>query len=219
MTIMKKYSLMIIAAFVAIATTTTMDFTGYFNFSALILAPLTLIFWMIYQLSKEELGISLSSLKNYGIALLYPAVVLGGVALIGFAFQKVSIQEQEWTKAWTNIAITSTLGIIIVIVTEEGFFRGWLWGALRKKGLNADHTLLVTSLCFTLWHISPILSPTDYNLPWQQVPIYLSNAMLLGLIWGLLRQISGSVIVSSVSHAVWNAIAYNFFGYGEKSGL
>ena len=46
----------------------------------------------------------------------------------------------------------------------------------------------------------------------------LVNATLLGLTWGLLRQASGSVVVASVCHAVWNSINYPLFGYGQKVG-
>ena len=34
----------------------------------------------------------------------------------------------------------------------------------------------------------------------------------------MLRLISGSVLVASVSHAVWNAIDYPLFGFGEHIG-
>ena len=44
------------------------------------------------------------------------------------------------------------------------------------------------------------------------------NAAVLGLIWALLRSISGSIVVSSVCHGLWNGGAYAFFGYGTKVG-
>jgi hypothetical protein len=44
------------------------------------------------------------------------------------------------------------------------------------------------------------------------------NATLLGLIWGMMRQVSGSVIVASVSHGVWNGFAYALFAFGTKVG-
>jgi membrane protease YdiL (CAAX protease family) len=50
------------------------------------------------------------------------------------------------------------------------------------------------------------------------VPVYLVNATLLGLIWGMLRMLTGSILVSSVSHALWNGIDYPLFGFGEKVG-
>jgi membrane protease YdiL (CAAX protease family) len=106
----------------------------------------------------------------------------------------------------------------MVLLTEEGFFRGWLWGSFARAGLSRKKTLVVTSLLFTTWHISAVTSGTSYGLPWPQVPIYLANALLLGLIWGLLRLISGSTLVPSVSHAVWNAGAYGLFAYGTKTG-
>ena len=84
--------------------------------------------------------------------------------------------------------------------------------------MTTRQTLLVTTLCFVVWHISAVTSGTDYGLPWHQVPVYLINASLLGLIWGVMRQISGSVLVPSVSHAVWNGLAYELFGFGEKTG-
>ena len=55
-------------------------------------------------------------------------------------------------------------------------------------------------------------------MPAAEIPIYLVNATLLGLIWGILRMVSGSVVVPSVCHAVWNAIDYPLFGFGEKVG-
>jgi hypothetical protein len=46
----------------------------------------------------------------------------------------------------------------------------------------------------------------------------LVNAAVMGAIWGMLRWISGSVIVASVSHGLWNGGAYVLFGFGTKVG-
>ena len=59
---------------------------------------------------------------------------------------------------------------------------------------------------------------TGFDLPAKEIPIYLLNATLIGLNWGLLRLASGSIIVASVSHGVWNGLAYALFGFGEKTG-
>jgi len=45
------------------------------------------------------------------------------------------------------------------------------------------------------------------------------NGTLIGLSWGLMRLVSGSIIVTSVSHGVWNGMAYGLFGFGEKTGF
>ena len=44
------------------------------------------------------------------------------------------------------------------------------------------------------------------------------NATMMGLTWGLLRLASGSIVVASVSHGVWNGMAYSLFGFGEQVG-
>ena len=58
-----------------------------------------------------------------------------------------------------------------------------------------------------------------FDLPAAQIPVYMVNAVAMGVIWGLLRMISGSVIVASVSHGIWNGGAYVFFGFGTKVGV
>ena len=64
---------------------------------------------------------------------------------------------------------------------------------------------------------------TDWGRFWIDLPlahifVYLPNALLLGMVWGVLRLISGSVVVAAVSHAVWNGLAYGPFAYGTKVG-
>jgi hypothetical protein len=55
-------------------------------------------------------------------------------------------------------------------------------------------------------------------VPAAEIPVYLVNATLLGLIWGMLRLVSGSILVPSVSHALWNGLDHPLFGIGENSG-
>lgn len=215
---MKNVRLPVVAALVAIVITTTMDFTGYLMFSALPLIVLTLVFWRIQRQTKTEIGLVLGSAKDYGLALSYPAIVLGTAVLVAFLSGALSLEEANWKNFGLNFLAGSTIGSLMVLLTEEGFFRGWLWGAFKTAHLSNTRTLFATSLLFTAWHVSAVTSGTDYGLPWSQVPVYLVNATLLGLIWGLMRLLSGSVLVASVSHAVWNACAYGLFGFGTKTG-
>ncbi len=57
-----------------------------------------------------------------------------------------------------------------------------------------------------------------YCLPAAQIPVYMVNAALLGLIWGMLRQVSASIVVASVSHGAWNGLNYALFAFGTKVG-
>jgi membrane protease YdiL (CAAX protease family) len=63
-----------------------------------------------------------------------------------------------------------------------------------------------------------VLLPTGYNPPIAQVPAFMFNAAALGVIWGLLRSISRSLLVSSVSHGIWNGLGYVLYGYGSHVG-
>jgi membrane protease YdiL (CAAX protease family) len=112
----------------------------------------------------------------------------------------------------------SSIGIVMGLVTEEGFFRGWLWAALRRAGQSDLQVLAWTSVAFTAWHVSAIARDTGFEVAAAEIPVYLVNATLLGLIWGMLRLLSGSIVVASVSHAFWNGIDYPLFGFGENVG-
>lgn len=215
---MQNFRLPILAAVLAIAITATMDFTGYWVFSALPLMGVTLLFWLLQRQTRVELGLILGSGRDYGLALLYPVVVLGAAALVALLADAVSLEGADWNKFALNLLAGSTAGVLMGLLTEEGFFRGWLWGAFRRAQASNGTALVATSLWFTAWHVSAVTSGTDYGLPWSQVPVYLVNATLMGLIWGLMRLLSGSILVASVSHAVWNACAYGLFGFGTKTG-
>jgi hypothetical protein len=41
---------------------------------------------------------------------------------------------------------------------------------------------------------------------------------VVGAVWGLLRAQSGSIIVTSLSHGLWNGMAYVLFGFGSQAG-
>ena len=202
----------------AIVITTLMDANGLAAFSALPLMPLAALFWYLQKFSRAEMGLTWGSARGYGLAVAYPLVVLGLTALIALAAGGVDTSETDWNKTLINIGLMSTIGIVIGLVTEEGFFRGWLWAALKRAGQSDRQVLVWTSVAFTAWHVSAITLDTGFDVPAAEIPVYLVNATLLGLIWGMLRMLSGSILVASVSHALWNSIDYPLFGFGEKVG-
>jgi len=210
--------LAILGVLLAIGITTTMDATGYTMFSALPLFPLAGILWAWQRLSRAEIGLSWGNARGIVLALRYPIVVLGAVACIAWATAAIDTTGADWRKAGVNFALMSSTGILMVLITEEGFFRGWLWAALRRAGRSEGAVLVWTSVAFSLWHVSAVTLDTGFDLPARQIPVYLINATVMGAIWGMLRSISGSAFVSAVSHAVWNGIDYPFFGFGAESG-
>ena len=208
----------VLGVVIAITITTAMDATGYTMFSALPLIPLTGLFWYAQKLSRQQIGLVWGNLQFYGLALAYPILVLGLVAVIALMHGEIDTSEADWNKAFLNMAVMSSAGIIMVMITEEGFFRGWLWAALQRAGQTDKQVLIWTSLAFTLWHISAISLDTGFDIPAAEIPIFLINATLIGAVFGMLRMASGSVVVPSVCHAVWNGIDYPLYGFGEKVG-
>ena len=203
---------------IAIAVTGTMDATGYFMFSALPLFPLAALFWYLQKFSRSEVGLIWGPPYTYGVALAYPVTVLSLIGLLALMAGAVDTSEADWNKTLLNMGLMSSTGVIMGIITEEGFFRGWLWASLKRAGKSDNYILVWTSLAFAAWHIPAISLDTGFDVPAHEIPIYLVNATLLGLIWGLVRQISGSIVVSAVCHAVWNGIDYPLYGFGEKVG-
>jgi len=203
---------------VAIAITTTMDATGLTMFSSLPLLPLAGLFWYLGRFPRREMGVTPGSPEGYWWAIAYPVVVPGILAGMAFVTGAVDLTEAEWGKTVTHIGIASSVGVIMVFLTEEGFFRGWLWASLKKTGQDDRKVLVWTSILFSLWHLSAVTLDTGFDLPLAQVPIFMLNACLLGLNWGLMRRLSGSVFAASLSHATWNGVVYEMFGFGEKVG-
>ncbi len=208
----------ILGVLLAIVVTTTMDATGLSNFSALPLLPLMLLFWYVERLSRSSVGFTWGRWRHYWLAALYPVVVLSAIALVSAATGAVDLSHTNWKKAAINFALVSISTFLVVIVTEEGFFRGWLWASLQRAGKPETSVLIWSSIAFSAWHFSAVTLHTGFDLPQWQIPLFMVNAAVLGLIWGLLRWISGSVIVPSLSHSLWNGMDYVFFGFGTRVG-
>jgi membrane protease YdiL (CAAX protease family) len=201
----------------AIAVTTSMDATGLTAFSALPLFPLIVAFCYLQHLSPTAIGFTWGRWRYFGIAVLYPLLVLGTVALICLAAGAVSISSASWRKTLLNIALVTISTALVATLTEEGFFRGWLWASLQRAGRRQLPILLWSSGAFALWHLSWVTLTVD-KLPLAQIPVFIANAAVIGSIWGLMRWMSGSVLVASVSHGLWNGLTYVLFGFGTKVG-
>jgi len=202
----------------AIAVTTTMDATGLFMFSALPLCPLLLLFWYVQRISRQSIGFVSGQCRHYSLAILYPVVVLGALGLISAIMKTVDVSRTNWSKALLNFALVSISTMLVGLLTEEGFFRGWLWASLRRASEKQGPILIWSSIAFALWHLSSVTFDTGYKPPLMQVPVFIMNAAVIGAIWGVLRWVSGSIVVTSVSHGLWNGGAYVLFGFGTKTG-
>jgi len=202
----------------AIAITSMLDGTGLTVYSALPLIPLFGLFAWLDRIPVRELGFSLSSVRFYGLALLHPLCVIGALAVAARTLGAMDVAALNATKAALNVAILSAVTFVMAILTEEGFFRGWLWAALARKGASPLLTLIATTAAFVIWHVSFVALSGEFHFATAQIPTFFVNATLLGLIWGVLRFGSGSILVSSAGHGLWNGLTYVLFGVGSGTG-
>lgn len=184
---------------------------------ALLLLPLLVIFWLAQRFSRREMGFVLGPLRYYGVGLLHPVLVLGLIALVAWLAGATDIQNPDWSGIALDFALAALLTTVVTIVTEDGFFRGWLWASLKHAGLKEYGVVLTTGIAFGIWHLPYAILDTGYDL-FSELPLFILNACIIGIAWGLLRSISGSVMVPSVVHGIWNAAVYVLFNNGAEIG-
>lgn len=205
---------------VAIAATTTLDAVGLPAYVAnSVLLPLFLLFWFLQRLSRTEIGLTWGRGRDYALAVCYPAVVIALGGLIAWLSGAVHLATTDWTATVSSLVVLTLVTSIGAIVTEDGFFRGWLWASLQRAGMTERGLLVWTSVAFAAWHVPMVLLSTDFHLPIAQAPILLLNAGVIGLNWGMIRQRSGSIVAVSVSHGVWNGVVYTLFNEGLTLGI
>ena len=183
---------------------------------ALVIFPLILVLAYWTKMNGKQLGLEFGSLRDYVWAILYPlsiCLVIVVIALVTGNIGKINYTNETTGK----IVYLFLYTLILAFATEEGFFRGWLFGILERDKINPKLILLLTAVAFASWHLP--LFFLDPSFAWSMLPIYIIGGIIGGLTFGLLRYISGSIIVSSFSHALWNTLVYILFGFGSSIGI
>lgn len=172
--------------------------------------------WAAFRLGKDDMAWRWGSLRAHAGAFAYPIGVMAVLAGAAWAAGDVHLAGEP-RKIALNLVLVFLSTWIVGLITEEGVYRGALWGLGVRAGWTPSGVLVATSLAFAAWHVGVPLVEADFRLPAWQLPIWLGNVVLLGLAWGLLRRNSGSLLVPCTAHASWNALAYVFFGFGAKA--
>jgi len=192
--------------------------TGQGVFYNLWLAVMMIGLWAAQRLTTREVGIAPGDSQSYLIALAYVTGIIGCVALGAWAANLIDLKDYSASTVFRRLSLNFLVTFALALVTEEGFFRGALWGSCARAGFTPAKTIIWTSLAFGLWHFAvPIIDP-DFAQPFSKVPQYVMGSTFFGVAMGLLRLRSGSIVVPSACHALWNASTYTFFGAGEKVG-
>ena len=201
----------------AIAGTAIADAVG-FGLNILPLALLFFLFWYLQRFSRIEIGLTWGHWRDYGLAVFYPALVVALIGLVAWLSGAVTINSIDRSRTLITFFAAQLIPTIVFgLITEEGIFRGWLWASLQRARVAELWVLVLTSAAFAAWHISTAL--LTFHLPLAQVPVYILNAGVIGFVWALMRRRSGSIVVTSVSHGVWNSLAYVLLGEGTAIGV
>ena len=147
---------------------------------------------------RIDLGLRLTwSDTGWGLLFGFAALILAGISaaltqlivpdLNSAAGEAAELLQDSGRTAIVMFALVVLIGAPVV---EELFFRGLLFAALRKRGLGAVWTIVVTGVAFAGFHLEPtrflILLPT-------------------GLLLGVVRWKTGSTGAAMVAHGCVNA--------------
>jgi membrane protease YdiL (CAAX protease family) len=103
----------------------------------------------------------------------------------------VALDLQQSGPFWA-LAIFAVMIMVGAPIVEEIAFRGMLFNSLRKKGVGAIWTIIITAVVFSAFHFEPIRF-------FLLLPI--------GLVYGWVRWKTGSLGAAMVAHGVNNAPA------------
>ena len=126
-------------------------------------------------------------------------VVLLGV--IGMLLGRPPVQE-FWDEVYSSSSILPllVLAVIAAPLFEESLFRGFLFRGWSRSKLGATGTILLTAALFTVLHA-------------QYDAFDLGQVFVLGILLGIARHRSGSLVVPVVMHAFTNAFAFLQMAY------
>lgn len=217
--LIKDASWPLVASIAAIVVSPLLQVTtGQAMLSTLWLAVMMIALWVMQRLTLREVGITTGDARSYLLALAYPIVLIGCVALGAWAAQAVDLNDYSSSTVFRRLSLNFLMTFLLALITEEGFFRGALWGSCERAGFSPTKTILWTSLAFGLWHLAVPLIDPDFEQSLAKVPQYVIGSTAFGVAMGILRLKSESIVLPSLCHALWNASVYTFFGAGNKVG-
>lgn len=194
----------------------------FYTMSNLLASVLALAYAVFFGLDLNNLGLSQSNFVGgllFGILFSLP-IVIGLPALVfnsrtrGYFTAKPS-GFKNLRKALAELGIRVPFGTAL---SEEILFRGVLLGLLVYH-FNSPVALIISSVIFGLWHVLPTLkdfeeidpmtSAVESKLPRRSYAVLITfvATTLIGLLFGWLRLVSGSLVAPWIVHATINLLA------------
>ncbi len=155
--------------------------TGHLLPYLLVLTLLAGIVWGVWRLGRHGMGLYLGTARSHLVAFSYPILVLGALVLMALVCGSIGVQTFSVREVPGKLGLMFVSTWIGVLITEEGFFRGALWGLGERTHWRGFHVLLWTSLAFMAWHVAVPLMEEAFALPARQLPLYYGNVVFLDL--------------------------------------
>lgn len=141
--------------------------------------------------------------------LLFPvlsAVVLGVGVLVG-----PTRFTADGPALLATLAVAGLLPRLLFAAFEEWGWRGYLEPRLAALGVPPLRRHLAVGALWAVWHVPYIVAmgPAYTPLPLVvQVPLFVVACLAMAVIWGVVRDRTGSVWPAVLGHGVANAVAY-----------
>jgi membrane protease YdiL (CAAX protease family) len=182
-----------------------------------IIAAALLAFARLDGLTWSQLGLGRSSLLP---GLLWGSAAIGAVALVYVVGVALPATRSAFRDDRYHVPLRGALRSAFVVIpigtilVEETAFRSVLWALLRQH-VTQLQTLVVTSALFGLWHILPARHFRGRGEAGKAVPPVLilgtvAFTALGGVVAGILRIVSDSVLASAGMHWATNALGVLF---------
>lgn len=149
----------------------------------------------------EKEGLTLRPFRFLGVAGEAGAVILGLTAAVITVAVLTPISLKMTGGAVRNPCTGAVGAGVLVALAEEIFFRGFIQPSLARTTGSPAVAIAGTALLFSIAH-----------LPVYELPVA-TSIFLPGLMFGLLRQISGTVTAPAACHAACNVWAAWFWPF------
>ncbi|MCS7233083.1 MAG: CPBP family intramembrane metalloprotease [Synergistetes bacterium] len=141
--------------------------------------------------------------ESYGITLksweksLKLCALASLIFLLPFTIASIALSISQGFRGITfSAALYQFIGVAL---PEELFFRGYLQTEISKLTLNPWKSIILTSILFTVVHLFKGITPVNVGV------------FLPSLIFGYLREETGSILASTIFHALSNIIFFSLF--------
>lgn len=180
-------------------------------------AAVLLLIGRLAGLSWEQLGLGPGSVVPglvWGAATA-ACVLLGyAVGLAVPATRGLFLDERHRVGVWSMLHRAALVVPLATVVFEEVAFRGVLWG-LFDVAHGALWATVVSALLFGVWHVLPAVDGARQNAPTgrvaradllRQVAGTIAFTALAGVVFGVLRDRSGSLLAPALLHWATNGL-------------